>query len=80
MIRHCFPSLPCMGQNHRSHYAPFQTGGLQKEFISRAAGNCGTASLANATAWNHSSSSTPLTEVCHDNVNMYMYIYVYIVV
>ena len=65
MIRHCFPSLPCMGQKHHSHYAPFQTGGLEKEFISGAAAYGGPASLGDAAAWK-SFSSTLLIEVCYD--------------
>lgn len=36
MVRHYFLRPPCMGQNHHSHYVPFQTGGLENKVISRA--------------------------------------------
>lgn len=55
-----------MGQEHHSHYAPFQTGGLGEEFISGAPECCGLTAPVNATAWNHISISIPFAGVCHD--------------
>lgn len=36
MKSHYFPSLPCMGQNHHSHYASFQTENKELKFLINA--------------------------------------------